>query len=195
METQASSRRVQEFVGCLTALTSILHQSVETDLLRDLAGSAVTLPQLKLMAMMTHRAHWNIHEVAACLHVSDAAASKIVDRLVRHRYLRRVEMPEDRRVAELSLTRRGHHVLHAYYAALAQKLDQLFEALPAEDLEGHEAFIDRLALEIRKGSAQAAQTCCHCGLYRRENCLLRAQAPELCFFAQTPTPGRAKQAN
>jgi DNA-binding MarR family transcriptional regulator len=192
MEGIPPLRRAQEFVGSLTALNSLLHLDLGTNLLFQLAGTSLTLAQLRLLALVDHQAHWSIGEVAACLRISDAAASKIVDRLVRHHLLHRTEGQEDRRVADLALTDKGRQLLQAYYAARDSRLTVLLNRASPEEMDSCTEFLDRLSVEVRKQSP-AEDLCLHCGMYHRERCLLREQAPELCFYTQSAMPKRAKR--
>jgi len=56
-------------------------------------GQQLSLSQLKILKLLDLTEAHNIGDVAAFLGVSDAAASKTVDRLARLRYLRRTEPP------------------------------------------------------------------------------------------------------
>jgi DNA-binding MarR family transcriptional regulator len=192
MEASTLSRRAEEFVGSAAVFTSLVHEVIEAGLLSEIAGTQITFAQLKLLALVDLETTWSVGDAATCLGISDAAASKLVDRLVRHGFLRRTEAADDRRVAELSLTERGRQLLRAYFEARDRRLERLLGEVSSEELERHADFLDRLSVGIRKQDKQQEGICLHCGIYAREHCLLREQAPELCFYTQHATLKRAK---
>jgi DNA-binding MarR family transcriptional regulator len=74
-----------------------------------------------------------VSEVAACLHITQSAASRAVDRLVRDGLISRVEDPADRRQKLLSLTPAGEALVGDSEQTLARNVLPLVAPLnPAE---------------------------------------------------------------
>ena len=67
-----------------TAMTELLD-----DKIRSVFGNRYTLPQLRLLKMVSRTRAGTVSDVAAFLSVSNAAASKAVDRLVKRDLVRR----------------------------------------------------------------------------------------------------------
>jgi DNA-binding MarR family transcriptional regulator len=116
----------------------------------------VTVPQLRVMVMISVRGPMNLGTVADGLNVSASNASRICDRLLRSGLLDRQEDPADRRQITLSLTGDGRALLERVNrhrrrairaalqtlsprqrAALTASLDE-FSAAAGEPLADHE---------------------------------------------------------
>lgn len=138
-----------------------------------------------------------IGDVALFLAVSDAAASKAVDKLVRRRLLRRTEALSDRREIRLSLTPASRRILHAYEQGKERKLQRLFREFPADDLRRTAELLDRLSAGLIDHTADPEQICLQCGIYYRDRCLVRQLVKRNCFYhrnksrAQRPAPASA----
>src|SRR4051794_21977686 len=84
----------------------IVHSLSEVD-------SGVTVPQLRVLVMVSHGVRVNVNAVAAELGVNASNASRTCDRLVELGLVSRTEDPEDRRRVLLSLTTAGQRLLTA----------------------------------------------------------------------------------
>src|SRR5512142_2915279 len=104
-------RAIDDFLGSAHVFASAVNDIVEARLLRDVAGDQITVSQLKLLKLVAMTDAQTIGDVASFLGVSNAAASKAVDKLVRRKLLRRDEGETDRRVIHLSLTAGSRRVL------------------------------------------------------------------------------------
>src|SRR4051812_45723731 len=82
----------------------IVHSLSEVD-------STVTVPQLRVLVMVSQDARVNVNAVAAELGVNASNASRTCDRLVERGLLRRKDDPADRRRVLLSLTKTGHRLI------------------------------------------------------------------------------------
>jgi hypothetical protein len=114
--------------------------------------------------------------------VSNAAASKAVDRLVRRGLVRRTEAAADRRAVELSLTPEGRTLLAQYEAATNQVLKDVFGSLPQDKLQETAAFLDDLSTRMVKEGRTREGICLRCGIHFRDRCLLRQSVGRNCYF-------------
>jgi len=71
----------------------------------------VTMSQAQLMFLVYTRPDISMSTIAATLGVGSSAVSGLVDRLVEHGYLERMEDPSDRRQQLVSLTAAGRDVV------------------------------------------------------------------------------------
>lgn len=172
---------ISDFLGSIRILASTIEEWMEEEL-KDIAKDRVTPAQLKVLKLVARTNARRIGDVADFLAVSNAAASKAVDRLVRRGLIRRTEAPSDRRAVELSLTPEGRTLLAQYEAATAQVLKTVFSDLPQEHLEGTARFLDELSTRIvREGKAREG-ICLRCGIHFRDRCLLRQYVGQNCYF-------------
>ena len=160
-----------------TAMTELMGEQV-----RSVLGKHFTLSQLKLLKMIVRTNTGTISEVAAFLSVSNAAASKAVDRLVRRGLIQRKEKENDRRAIELSLSDEGKRTLARYEEILYKTLDGLFQKFSPEELESAGNLLDRLSADLVDVGARPDELCFRCGIYFREKCLLRNAKKRVCYY-------------
>src|ERR1019366_1769272 len=98
MTRNRSLSEIDDFLGSAHVFASAVTDIIEQRLLEKAAEGQVTAAQMKLLAMTDS---YTLGDVASFLRVSNAAASKAVDRLARRDLLRRTEDQKDRRVMHL----------------------------------------------------------------------------------------------
>lgn len=187
-------KELDEFLGSAQVFSSAVSDVIEERLLAEVSGGKLTVSQLKLLKLVAMSDSHTIGDVAAFLGVSNAAASKAVDRLVRRNLLRRTEDQNDRRAMHLSLPQSGRRLLAAYEAAKQRKLASIFAQFPREDLRRASELLDRLSAGIVDHSANPEELCLKCGVYFRERCLVRQLVKRNCFY-QRHKHGRNGQSN
>jgi len=173
---------VSDFLGSAQVFATAVTEVVEEKLLREIAGKALTLSQFKLLKLVANTDAHSVGDVAAFLGVSNAAASKAVDKLVRRKQLVRAEGRLDRRAAVLSLTARSRRLLAAYDVARDRKLIEIFRAFSPQELERTTEILDRLSAGLIDHSAKPEEICLQCGIYFREECLVRKLVGRRCFY-------------
>jgi DNA-binding MarR family transcriptional regulator len=173
---------ISELLGSVQVFSGAVRSVLEEKLLRETAGGRLTFSRFKLLKLVAVTDSRTIGDVAAFLGVSNTAASKAVDKLVRRRLLRRTEGHTDRRASELSLTGEGRRLLSAYEAARDEKLTEIFSACVPEQLCGTVATLDRLSANLVDHTANPQELCFQCGIYFREKCLLRELVRRTCFY-------------
>ena len=192
MSRAARLRLVNDFLGSTQVFATAVNDIIEAKLLREVAGLHLTLSQFKLLKLVANTDSHSIGDVAAFLGVSDAAASKAVDKLVRRKMLVRTERMLDRRTTELTLTRRSLRVLAAYDAAKNRKLAEVFGSFSAEELQRTADILDQLSAGIVDHGAKPEEVCFQCGIYFREKCLVRKLVGKRCFYTLHRTRGKRK---
>ena len=181
---------IDDFLGSAHIFASAVSEIIEARLVQDVSGGQLTASQVRLLKLVAMADSHTIGDVAAFLGVSNAAASKAVDRLVRRNLVRRAEDERDRRSMHLSLREQGRRMLAAYEAAKQRKLEAIFAEFPREELRRASELLDRLSAGIVDHSANPEELCLKCGIYFRERCLVRQLAKGNCFY-QRHKPGVA----
>jgi DNA-binding MarR family transcriptional regulator len=148
MARNQSLREIDDFLGSAHAFASAVSDMVEQRLLQQAVQGQVTTAQMKLLKLVAMTDSYTLGDVASFLRVSNAAASKAVDRLVRRDLLRRTEDPRDRRAIQLHLTRASRRLLATYESARRRKLRSIFVQFPAEDLRSASRLLDRLSANL-----------------------------------------------
>ena len=173
---------INDFLGSTQVFASSVNDVIEAGLLREVGPRQLTFSQFKLLKLVALTDAQTIGDVAAFLGVSNAAASKAVDKLVRQGLLVREEAQRDRRAIQLSLTASSRRVLAAYDAAKTRKLASVFRQFSAQDLQRTADLLDRLSAGIVDHTAQAEELCLQCGIYYRKKCLVRQLIHRQCFY-------------
>lgn len=139
---------IDDFLGSAHVFASAVRNVVEQGLLDHVAGGQLTVPQVKVLKLVAMTHSYTLGDVASFLDVSNAGASKAVDRLVRRNLLRRTEDEKDRRAMHLSLTEAGRGLLAAYEDARRSKLEGIFAQFPREELQRAAELLDRISADI-----------------------------------------------
>lgn len=173
---------INELLGSANVFVAALSGVMEQKLLLEIAGKQLTLSQLKILKLLDLGGGRNIGDVAAFLGVSNAAASKTVDRLVHRKYLRRAEGRTDRRSTELSLAAVGKKLLHRYETAKRRRLSQVFGGLDPDDVRRTAEYLERLTKGIVTHSGSPEEICLQCGIYLQKRCLVREVSRTDCSY-------------
>ena len=103
--------------------------------MRYVRGTGLSMPQFSTLMRLYYRGGCGLSDITADLGVTAAAASQMVDRMVKDGYLERAEDPHDRRAKQISLTAKsrllvaeGIDVRNRWTERLAAHLDQAEQA-------------------------------------------------------------------
>ncbi len=173
---------VDDFLGSAHVFASAVADVIEARLLKEVTQNQITTSQLKLLKLISLTGTRTIGDVATFLGVSNAAASKAVDKLVRMMLLRRSEEETDRRAIHLSLTQPSRRLLANYDAARQRKLQEIFRDFDPKELQKAATLLDRLSACIVDSSANPEQMCLQCGIHARKECVLRTILKRSCIF-------------
>jgi DNA-binding MarR family transcriptional regulator len=185
---------INDFLGSVRILSTTIDEWMELEL-KEVTDDRVTPSQLKVLKLVARTNARRIGDVADFLAVSNAAASKAVDRLVRRGLLRRTEAAADRRAVELSLTPEGRTLLAQYEAVTTQVLKELFGGLDQDKLVATGSFLDQLSTEVVKTGRVRDGICLRCGIHFRDRCILRQSVGRNCYFHQHKDPTLASPAS
>ena len=125
-----------ELRECLEEFFRRIFSLAEVDAADLLVDLDVSLSQARMMFVLAHVAEpVPIHEVARRLGLSQAAAGRTVDQLVRLGFVERHESADDRRVKLVSLSPRGIDIADQHIEQKRKAIRAVSERLPAEDCE------------------------------------------------------------
>jgi DNA-binding MarR family transcriptional regulator len=183
MADRESENPIDDFLGSAHVFVSTLDELIEEALLRETLDQGITSSQLKLLKLVAMADTHTIGDVAAFLGISNAAASKAVDKLVQRMFLHRAEAA-DRRAINLSLTDSGRRVLEAYHEEKKKRLADIFRDFSPEELRRVAEMLDRFSSRILERNEASDRICLQCGLYFREKCLMRNLLSHECLYHQ-----------
>jgi DNA-binding MarR family transcriptional regulator len=106
--------------------------AVASNALVDLSPE-VTLPQFRALVLLEARGAMTVAELAAELGVAPSTASRMCDRLVTKKLVRRTVDRMDRRRMRLTLHVAGHELIAASTKRRKQQIARLIKAIPAAE--------------------------------------------------------------
>ena len=127
--TRVSAAQIDAVMRASRALVGIAAASIAA------VDDAVTLPQLRVLVMVSTRGPLNLAAVAAGLEVSASNASRICDRLMKAGLLDRREDPSDRRNVTLTVTDRGQAIFNKVNQHRRGAIERVLRKLDARQRE------------------------------------------------------------
>ncbi|HOX27010.1 MAG TPA: MarR family transcriptional regulator [Candidatus Krumholzibacteria bacterium] len=125
-------RHVSQNIGILAQVVADICQRSTLD---EACGGTLSRNQFTILRILTARREVTIGRIARILGVSNAAASKNVDRLVRLGFVDRLATPGDRRRFAIALLPAGRAIVAGYDRIMAEKQSRLLENFTIEEKE------------------------------------------------------------
>src|SRR5574340_285036 len=160
---------VREFMGSVQIFLVAVSGVIEERLLRDGSEKPLTLSQLRVLALLAHTEVRTVGEVAVSLRISDAAASKAVDKMVRRKLVRPYESSRNRELA------------------------RLFEEIPQADVRRAALLLERLTSRIVNQNGRPEGICLQCGIHLQKRCLVREAARSDCAWMQRKNRSKTRK--
>ena len=111
METNETTRKIAEYTRILSQLLS---EVIEHNYLAEYAPGMLSKTQFTILKILSISGPYTVSEIADILHISRAAASKNIEKLVRTKLVKRKSIQEDRRTMEVSLIASGQTIVAKY---------------------------------------------------------------------------------
>jgi len=107
----------------------------------ELFKGKITLPQFFVLNHLDKHGESKMNELAKVMDVTTAAATGIVDRLVRYGYIMRVYDPNDRRVINVRLTQKGADLVKRIGRQRIEVTREVFGKISREERENYLAIM------------------------------------------------------
>jgi DNA-binding MarR family transcriptional regulator len=192
MSIDPESELVTNFLGSSHIFAFAVGHVIEEQLWREATGNQYSVQQLKLLKLVDIAGSHTISDVSAFLGVSNAAASKAVDKLAKMMLLRRSEGETDRRSIHLSLTGVGRRVLAAFETGIKQRVAEMLGDYAPEDLQRLIEMLDRLSARLVDHHARPDEICVQCGIYFVDKCLKREHLGRECLYTRQRERSQAR---
>jgi len=139
---------VRGFLGSVADFSVAAGKALDDEPLCQVFRGRLTRSQLRILEHVAVAEGHTIGDVAAVLGVSNPAASKAVDKLVRRHLLHRSDAKSDRRASALTLTETGRRLLAALEDARRRRIEEIFLPISTDDLRRAAELLRRLAANI-----------------------------------------------
>ena len=173
-----------DFLHNAHVFASAVREILEEKYLRQTTELDINLPQFNLLQVIAYNGHHQGREIADFLGVSQPAASKNVDKLVRMGLVTREVQQDDRRGVSLNLTGRGRKIIRKYEILKEEKLQGVLDNLSLEELHALTRGLEKVSHLILEREEDFGEICMKCNAYYVEHCPLRT-LHDSCIYART----------
>jgi DNA-binding MarR family transcriptional regulator len=185
MNEQRKIELIRQVMGASHVFCSSVGELLERTLAES-SGEQLAMSQVKLMLLISHPGQrFKVTDVAEFLGVTNAAASRAIDRLVQRGLVDRRVSPDDRRAVDLSLTSEAEQLLDRFAMVRNEELLRLLGRHPDDKLRRAAELLDELSVLLLDPATEAEERCLRCGVHFRENCVLRDVVGRECVVAST----------
>lgn len=166
---------IQELMGASHIFCSAVGELLERTL-EEAGHGELAMSQVKLLLLVSRpNQRFKVSDVAAFLDVTNAAASRAIDRLVQRGLIDRRLSKEDRRAVELDVTDEGRRVLDTFAEVRNRELVGLLGDHPEKRIERAISLLDELSVLLLDLDPDKAQNdrCLRCGIHLRKHCVVK----------------------
>ena len=119
----------------------------------ELYKGKITLPQFLILDLLSQQGESRMTDMAHFMHVSTAAMTGIVDRLVGYGYVVRVYEPEDRRIVKIKLTPGGNELVRKINEQRRSMVIKIFGSISETDRHDYLRILMQIKEILTKGSS------------------------------------------
>jgi DNA-binding MarR family transcriptional regulator len=183
MDEERKIELIRQVMGASHVFCSSVNELLERTL-TEATDEQLAMSQVKLLLLISRpEQRFKVTDVADFLGVTNAAASRAIDRLVQRGLVDRTVSPDDRRAVDLALTPLAETLLADFTVARNRELLRLLGQHPDEKLERAAALLDELSVLLLDPGADVHERCLRCGIHFRSGCVLRDVLGRECVVA------------
>ena len=158
---------------------SMVRDVLEGKYLREATELDISVPQFYLLRLIDHEGSHQVSEIASFLGVSQAAASKSVDKLVRLQLVSRETQEKGRR---------GKSILQNYETLKEERLKKLLEEnFTADELASLVHGLEKVSRLILEKEVDD-HICMKCSAYYVKNCLFKSKRKDCLYQGKRKCP-------
>jgi MarR family transcriptional regulator, organic hydroperoxide resistance regulator len=183
MSADAKLEVIREVMGASHVFCSTVNELLERTL-SEATDEPLAMSQVKLLLLIARpEQRFKVTDVAEFLGVTNAAASRAIDRLVQRGLVDRTISLEDRRAVDLSLTEESRTLLDRFTESRNAELLRLVGNYPQEKLLRVASLLDELSVLLLDIDSAREGRCLRCGIHFRTNCVIRDVLGRECSVA------------
>jgi DNA-binding MarR family transcriptional regulator len=173
MNNEEKLRVIQEVMGASHVFCSAVEELLDRTL-AEASQEQLAISQVKLLLLIGRPGQrFKVTDVAEFLGVTNAAASRSIDRLVQRGLIERTVSADDRRAVDLALTPESEQLLERFEQTRSAELLKLLGDYPEEKLQRATVLMDELTILLLDLGSHDAERCLRCGVHFRTNCVVR----------------------
>ncbi len=144
------SSQISDFAREVNRIVPNIWREVTRRQMHHPAWGKMSLPQMLILELLSHRTQCIMCNLAESLSVSTPAVTGLVDRMVKGGYVRRVRDKEDRRVINIELTSKGMIVAKGVSTTRRKMIEELFGRLTSAERESYLGILRKVFEGIKK---------------------------------------------
>lgn len=191
MDQERQIELIQQVMGASHVFCSTVNDLLERTL-GEASDEQLAMSQIKLLLLISRPGQrFKVTDVADFLGVTNAAASRSIERLVQRGLVDRTVSPDDRRAVDLALTPSAEALLARFTEVRNRELLRLLGGHSPSKLERAAALLDELSVLLLKPETDTGERCLRCGVHFRTDCVLRDVMGRECVVADDLYGGSA----
>ncbi|NJD10536.1 MAG: winged helix DNA-binding protein [Gemmatimonadetes bacterium] len=184
MEREGKAALIQHLMGASHVFSTAVNRFLEGTL-AEVSDGQLALSQLKLLLLIERpQGRLKVSDVAGVLGVTNAAASRAIERLVQRGLVARTTSRADRRAVDLALTARSRELLADFTEVRNRELEALLGRVSEDELEGAARLLDGFSVLLLALDGPGRDRCLRCGMHFRTGCVLRDVLGKECAVAE-----------
>ncbi|MFH1440973.1 MAG: MarR family transcriptional regulator [Candidatus Omnitrophota bacterium] len=128
---------LSSFVDKISEIMPVIMKQFSRYQMNELYKGKITLPQFFILEFLSTNKQSKMKDLAGFMEVTTAAATGIVDRLVRDSYIVRFYDPADRRVVMVKLTPKGSELVKKIIQQRRQATIKMFSRISEADRQDY----------------------------------------------------------
>lgn len=174
---------IRQVMGASHVFCSTVNDLLERTL-EEASDEQLAMSQVKLLLLISRPGQrFKVTDVADFLGVTNAAASRSIDRLVQRGLVDRTMSLDDRRAVDLSLTEMAEELLGRFTVVRNRELLRLLGEHPDDKLARAAELLDELSVLLLDPETETDERCLRCGIHFRSGCVLRDVLGRECVVA------------
>jgi DNA-binding MarR family transcriptional regulator len=138
------SRPLNEYAQSLIEIMPEVIRGLWKREINELTSGTITPPQIFILIYLNKMNELRMTDIARYLSVTTAAATGLVERLVKGGYVQRVYDPADRRIIKVRLTAKGIDLVKKIIVNKVSRIKEVFGKLSAGDREDYLRVLTRV---------------------------------------------------
>lgn len=128
---------ITQFADELSKVMPVVMKEFSRRQANELYKGKITLPQVLILELLDKEQESKMKDIACFMGVSTAAATGIVERLVKYGYVIRIFDPGDRRIIRIKLTPKGAELIKRIKLQRQQMVIRIFGRISEEDRQDY----------------------------------------------------------
>ena len=144
-------KKIHKFAEELSVIIPMMHREIVRSQARAFKTGDITFTQMVVLHLLSERGVCSMTEIAKMFSITSSGATGIVDRMVRAAFLKRVTVPQDRRVINIKLTVKGKKVINALMKHRKKIIVEMFRNISAKEREAYLNTVKKVYGRLRNG--------------------------------------------